>query len=78
KLSEFGIDYNEEQLAKIMGDSYLVGNIVKFCLEHGEDRSTVCLCVNVSHANYVTMEFNRARINAEVMTAETPHAERQF
>ncbi|WP_407605449.1 DEAD/DEAH box helicase [Proteus mirabilis] len=78
KLSAFGNDYNEEQLAKIMGDSDLVGNIVKFWLEHGEDRPTVCFCVNVSHANYVTMEFNRAGINAEVMTAETPHDERQL
>ncbi|MGK5747131.1 DEAD/DEAH box helicase, partial [Proteus mirabilis] len=63
---------------KIMGDSDLVGNIVKFWLEHGEDRPTVCFCVNVNHANYVTMEFNRAGINAEVMTADTPHDERQL
>jgi len=77
-LSAFGNDYNEEQLAEIMGDSTLVGNVVKFWLENGEDRSTICFCVNVKHANYVTMEFNKAGINAEVMTADTPHEDRQM
>ncbi|MGV3346383.1 DEAD/DEAH box helicase family protein [Enterobacteriaceae bacterium LUAb1] len=76
-FSAFGNDYNEDQLAEIMGNSALVGNIVKFWLENGEDRPTICFCVNVKHANYVTMEFNKAGINAEVMTAETPHDERQ-
>lgn len=77
-LAAFGSDYNEEQLAEIMGGAELVGNIVKFWLENGEDRPTICFCVNVKHANYVTMEFNKAGINAEVMTAETPHEERQM
>lgn len=77
-LAAFGNDYNEEQIAEIMGNADLVGNIVKFWLEHGEDRPTICFCVNVKHANYVTVEFNRAGINAEVMTAETPHDERQI
>jgi len=77
-LAAFGRDYNEDQLAEIMGDSTLVGNIVKNWLEHGEDRPTVCFCVNVKHANYVTMEFVKAGVNAEVMTADTPHDERQY
>ncbi|PQQ22345.1 DEAD/DEAH box helicase [Photorhabdus hindustanensis] len=77
-LAAFGNDYNESQIAEIMGDSTLVGNIVKFWLENGEDRQTICFCVNVKHANYVTMEFNKSGINAEVMTAETPHDERQL
>ncbi|WP_226020014.1 DEAD/DEAH box helicase [Serratia symbiotica] len=76
-LAVYGRDYNEDQLAEIMGDATLVGNIIKNWLEHGEDRATVCFCVNVKHANYVTMEFNRAGVNAEVMTADTPHDERQ-
>lgn len=77
-LAAFGRDYNEEQLAQIMGDSTLVGNIVRNWLERGEDRPTICFCVNVKHANYVTMEFNRAGVNAEVMTADTPHEDRQL
>ena len=74
----WGNDYNECQLAEIMGGAELVGNIVKFWLENGEDRATVCFCVNVKHANHVTTEFIRAGVNAEVMTADTPHEDRQL
>ncbi len=77
-LAAFGRDYNEGQLAEIMGDSTLVGNIVRNWLERGEDRPTVCFCVNVKHANYVTMEFIKSGVNAEVMTADTPHEDRQL
>ncbi|EHH4588987.1 DEAD/DEAH box helicase [Escherichia coli] len=73
----FGRDYNEEQLASIMGSSDLVGDIVRNWLENGEDLPTICFCVNVAHANFVTREFLQAGIGAEVMTADTPHDERQ-
>ncbi|EOM2409000.1 ATP-dependent helicase, partial [Escherichia coli] len=48
----FGRDYNEEQLASIMGSSDLVGDIVRNWLENGEDLPTICFCVNVAHANF--------------------------
>ncbi|ENB0944474.1 DEAD/DEAH box helicase [Escherichia coli] len=73
----FGRDYNEEQLASIMGSSDLVGDIVSNWLENGEDLPTICFCVNVAHANFVTREFLQSGIGAEVMTADTPHDERQ-
>ncbi|EGZ5851600.1 DEAD/DEAH box helicase [Escherichia coli] len=73
----FGRDYNEEQLASIMGSSDLVGDIVRNWLENGEDLPTICFCVNVAHANFVTREFLQAGIGAEVMTADTLHDERQ-
>ncbi|ENP7393944.1 ATP-dependent helicase, partial [Salmonella enterica] len=34
-------------------------------------------CVNVAHANFLTIQFNQAGVNAEVMTADTPVDERQ-
>lgn len=68
----FGRDYNEEQLASIMGSSDLVGDIVSNWLENGEDLPTICFCVNVAHANFVTREFLQSGIGAEVMTADTP------
>lgn len=77
-LGSWGNDYNEGQLAEIMGDSVLVGNIVRNWLENGEDRATVCFCVNVKHANHITTEFIRSGVNAEVMTADTPHEDRQL
>lgn len=74
----FGSDFNEDQLAAIMGGAELVGDIVKNWLENGEDRPTVCFCVNKSHAAYITMEFNRVGVNAEIMVDDTPAEERQM
>ncbi|HDL7098252.1 TPA: DEAD/DEAH box helicase [Yersinia enterocolitica] len=76
--AEFGSDYNETQLAEIMCGADLVGDIVDNWLQNGRDLPTVAFCVNVAHANYVTIQFNKAGINAEVMVAETPHEERQL
>lgn len=74
----YGRDYNEEQIGEIMSDVKLVGDIVKNWLENGEDRPTICFCVNVAHANYVTVEFMKAGVAVEIMTASTPHADRQL
>ncbi|UAN58885.1 DEAD/DEAH box helicase [Serratia sp. JSRIV004] len=77
-VAGFGSDFNEDQLAEIMCGAELVGDIVKNWLENGEDRPTICFCVNKAHANYITMAFLRAGVNAEVMIAETPAEERQM
>ncbi|EKD0972514.1 DEAD/DEAH box helicase [Escherichia coli] len=74
---EYGRDYNETQLAEIMCGSTLVGDIVQNWLENGRDLPTIAFCVNVAHANYLTIQFNLAGVNSEVMTADTPVDERQ-
>lgn len=74
----FGRDYNEDQIGEIMSDVKLVGDIVKNWLENGENRSTICFCVNVAHANFVTVEFLKAGVAVEIMTAATPHVDRQL
>ncbi|EEO8662161.1 DEAD/DEAH box helicase [Salmonella enterica subsp. enterica serovar Rubislaw] len=75
--ADYGRDYNENQLAEIMCGSDLVGDIVDNWLRNGRDLPTVAFCVNKAHANYVTMQFVKAGVNAEVMVAEIPHEERQ-
>ncbi|EFV3273712.1 DEAD/DEAH box helicase, partial [Escherichia coli] len=75
---EYGRDYDESQLAEIMCGADLVGDIVDNWLCNGRDLPTVAFCVNKTHASFVTMQFNKAGINAEVMVAETPHDERQL
>ncbi|HBY1559674.1 TPA: DEAD/DEAH box helicase, partial [Klebsiella pneumoniae] len=77
-VAGYGSDYKEGQLSKVMSEAKLVGDIVKNWLENGQDRPTICFCVDVAHANYVTMEFSRAGVTVEVMTASTPHDERQL
>ncbi|HDL6674291.1 TPA: DEAD/DEAH box helicase [Yersinia enterocolitica] len=73
-----GRDYNENQLAEIMCGADLVGDIVDNWLQNGRDLPTVAFCVNKDHANFVTMQFNKVGINAEVMVDKTPHEERQL
>ncbi|EMH91076.1 DEAD/DEAH box helicase [Klebsiella pneumoniae] len=75
---EYGSDYNEKQLSEIMCGSDLVGDIVDNWLRNGRDLPTVAFCVDKDHANFVTLQFSRAGINAEVMVAETPSDERHL
>lgn len=77
KAGAYGNDFVETDLAEVMGDAKIVGDIVQNWLERGENRLTIALCVNVLHANQVCIEFNRAGVQAEVITADTPIEERE-
>ena len=72
-----GRDYDEKALGEAMEDSVLVGDITSTWLEKGNNEPTIAYCVNVSHANAVTLEFQRVNVSAEVITAKTPQEERQ-
>ncbi len=74
----YGNDFNEAQIAVIMGSSTLIGDIVKNWMENGEDRPTICFCVNKSHAAFITTAFNRAGVTAEIMIDDTPPDDRQM
>ena len=77
KAGAYGHDFQEDDLAELMGKPKIVGDIVKNRLEHGENRLTMALCVNVKHANQVCIEFNKMGVTAEVITAKTPVEERE-
>lgn len=72
----FGQDYVESEVAAIMGDSTLVGDIVVNWLENGRNLPTITFCCNVAHANEVTNQFISAGVECEVMTAKTPKDDR--
>tara|TARA_R110000737_G_scaffold108874_1_gene141755 strand:- start:791 stop:2281 length:1491 start_codon:yes stop_codon:yes gene_type:complete len=72
-----GKDYQESALGAIMGDAKVIGDVVKHWLEHGENRLTMALCVNVLHANFLCVEFNKNQIPSEVITAKTPVEDRE-
>ncbi|MCX8967389.1 DEAD/DEAH box helicase [Erwinia psidii] len=78
KSEEFGSDYTEGDLAEIMCGADLVGDIVKSWLRHAQDLPTICFCVNQDHAGFITSEFLRCGINAELVIAETPSEEREM
>ena len=77
RATSYGDDYTENDLESIMNGAQVVGNVVRNWLEHGQNRKTMALCVNVAHANHVTIEFQRAGIPADVVTANTPVDERE-
>lgn len=72
-----GMDYKESDIAQIMGSAKLVGDVVCNWLEHGGNRLTIALCVNIMHAGYLTNEFNKHGVNAELITHHVPVNERQ-
>lgn len=76
RMTEDGPDFTESALADIMDGAKIVGNVVQNWLRNGENRQTICLCVNVKHANHLANEFEREGISVSVVTAQTPIEER--
>ena len=74
---QYGSDYAEGEVAKIMGDAKIAGDIIQFWLANGQDRPTIAFCCNVLHANFLTVEFQKVGVKAEVMVGNTPKEERQ-
>ena len=77
KSNTYGDDYAEGQIAEIMGDAKIAGDIIQFWLANGQGRPTVAFCCNVLHANFLTVEFRKVGVKAEVMVGSTPKEERQ-
>lgn len=77
KKGDGELDYSESDIEEIMGDSKVVGDVVNYWLENGQNRLTMALCVNVKHANYLMVEFNRAGVEAEVITANVKIDDRE-
>lgn len=71
-----GTDYDDKQLQEIMGESKLVADIVQTWLAKGENRPTLCFCVNRAHASIVHNKFLRAGIASEYCDGMTDETER--
>ena len=74
---DYGYDYNQEQIAEVMGDAKIAGDIITTWLKYGKSQPTIAFCCNVLHANFLTIEFNKVGIKAEVVVGNTPQDERQ-
>lgn len=70
-------DYHEGQLGERMSDPKLIGCIIDTWLKHGENRPTICFCVNVAHAEFIGAEFEKVNITNVVITGRTPMDERE-
>ena len=71
-------DYHEGQLGDRMSDPKLVGCIIDTWLKNGENRPTICFCVNVAHAEFVGAEFEKVNITNVVITGRTPMEDREI
>ena len=73
-----GGDYAEDQLAAVMGEAKLVGNVVETWLAQGENRPTLCFAVNRAHAALLQDQFQRAGVSAGYVDANTDLIERKL
>lgn len=69
-------DYDLAQLAVAMDKGQLVADIVSTWLERGENRPTICFCVNRAHANHVQQQFAAMGVSAAYMDAKTKREDR--
>lgn len=71
-------DYHQGQLAEVMGDAKLMGDVVQTWLERGEARPTICFCVDRAHARAVAERFEKMGVDCGYMDAFTPRLERDL
>jgi len=57
-------DFKPDQLARAMNKQALVADIVETWLERGEDRQTLCFCVDRAHAKAVQLRFEEAGVRS--------------
>lgn len=70
-------DYHEGQLSERMQNKKLVGDIVENWLKAGEDRPTLCFCVDRAHARKMQNAFKDVGISCGYIDAYTEIHERE-
>lgn len=69
-------EFDMDQVASIMDRRPITAEILRHWREKASDRRTVVFCSTVAHAEHVTQAFREASVAAELVTGETPDAER--
>lgn len=72
-----GGDYNEADLSKVMDKPVLVADIVETWRRLGQDRATLCFCVDRAHAKNIQQAFISAGVPAGYMDAYTKDDDRK-
>jgi superfamily II DNA or RNA helicase len=70
-------EYHEGQLSDAMNKSPLVADLVQTWMEKGEDRPTLCFCVDRAHAKAVQLKFMAAGISCGYIDCFSGRAERE-
>jgi len=69
-------DYALNELALAMRGRTIIGDVVGTWLERGEDRQTICFCVDKQHAHDLVDAFLAEGVAAEVVVDDTDDDER--
>jgi DNA repair protein RadD len=76
-VSTVGGEFHQGELGDAMDRPTIVGDIVETWFQLGENRPTLCYCVNRKHAQHVCERFVEVGITAAYMDGETPREERK-
>ena len=71
-------DYANDEIAKIMTEKIILGDIVENYIKHAAGKSAICYCVNVEHSKEVAAAFQAAGIPVAHCDGETPANDRAF
>jgi superfamily II DNA or RNA helicase len=70
-------DYVEDQLAEVMDDAKLIGNLVEHYKKYAEHRKAIIFAVNVAHSVHLAKAFTAAGIPAAHIDGKTELDERK-
>jgi superfamily II DNA or RNA helicase len=73
-----GGDFNRGDIAKVMGTSQLIGDVVATYLKLAEGLQGIVFAVDVQSAIHIAAAFNAAGITAAAVSGETPQALRKM
>jgi superfamily II DNA or RNA helicase len=71
-----GSDFNNEQLAEVMLDKKIYGDIIKYYRQLADGKQAIAYCTNIKHSQSVRDLFIENGISAVHMDATTPENER--
>lgn len=78
RLSNATGDYNQDEVtARVKHSGMIIGNIVDTYCKHTMNKLAVCFAVDIEHAHDIAKRFNERNVAAEVISADTPEAERR-
>lgn len=76
-VSMSGADYNSSELAEVMIDKKIYGDIIKYYHKLAEGKQSIAYCTNVKHSQSVCELFNSNGIPAKHIDSTTPEKIRE-
>jgi DNA repair protein RadD len=70
-------DFHETQLAEVVDQPKLVGDVIETWLKRGENRPTLCYGVNRAHAEHLQQRFVEVGVAAEYIDCFTDRLDRE-